>query len=153
MKEIKGSLLGKGKKIAIVVSSFNEVISRNLLQGCIDTLKKCGTEDKDISIYWTPGAFEIPLICFKLSSSKKYDAIISLGAIIRGDTPHFDYIASSLMRSLQEISLKTHTPIILGVITAETEEQALERAGIKKENRGREAALAALEMANLNSKI
>lgn len=152
MKEIRGSYQGKGKKIALVVSSFNEVISKDLVHGCTETLTKCGVDDKDIAAFWIPGSYEMPLISSKLARSKKYDAVICLGAVIRGDTPHFDYIASSSSRGISQVSLDTGVPIIFGVITADTQEQAMERAGLKQGNKGQGAALSALEMIDLVSK-
>jgi len=153
MKEIRGSLIAKGKKFSIVISGFNELISKELLAGCYDTLKRDGAVDKDIAVFWTPGAFEIPSVAKKISESKKFDAIICLGAIIRGDTPHFDYISSSVTRGISNLASSVKVPVIFGIITAESYEHALERAGIKQGNRGREAALAAIEMANLFSQI
>lgn len=151
MREVRGSFKGEGKRIAIIGSRFNEIITKHLLEGCVDTLKRCGVEDKNISLFWVPGAYEMPVVASRLSSSKKYDGLIALGAIIRGDTPHFDYIASSVCRALSNISLTTGVPLILGIITAETQEQALERAGLKQGNRGRESALSLLELIDLLS--
>ena len=152
MKEVKGSFQGKGKKIALVVSSFNDSISRDLIDGCTQTLKKCGGDEKDITAFWVPGSYEMPLISSKLARSKKYDAVICLGAVIRGDTPHFDYIASSVSRGISQASLDSGVPIIFGIITADTQEQAMERAGLKQGNKGQAAALSALEMIELVSK-
>jgi 6,7-dimethyl-8-ribityllumazine synthase len=148
MKEISGNFSGKGKKIAIAISRFNEFISNELLNGCVDTLKKSGVDEKDITVIWTPGSFEIPQVLGKLDT-KKFDAVIALGAVIRGDTPHFDYIASEVVKGVARISLDKNIPIIFGVITADTLEQAIERAGTKQGNKGRDAALSALEMATL----
>ncbi len=148
MKEIKGNFLGKGKKIAIVISRFNESISQRLLEGCLDTLKKCGTEEKNISLYWSPGCFEIPQILSKLQIDK-FDAVVTLGAVIRGDTPHFEYIASEVAKGVAKIAQKKKTPVAFGIITADTIEQAAERAGTKQGNKGKDAAFSALEMANL----
>ena len=153
MREVKGGFQGKGKKIGIVASGFNEFISKELIHGCVETLKKCGVEEKDISIFWTPGAYELPLIASKTASSKKHDAVICLGAIIRGDTPHFDYIATSVSRGINQVSLTTGVPVIFGVLTADTQEQAIERAGVKQGNRGKDAALSALELVSLLSRI
>ncbi|RKY39111.1 MAG: 6,7-dimethyl-8-ribityllumazine synthase [Candidatus Omnitrophota bacterium] len=152
MKEIKGNYQGKGKKIAIVVSKFNEFISRNLLEGCQDELKKQGVEEKNIDVVWCPGAFEIPQILAKLIS-KKYDALIALGALIRGETPHFDFLAPQVTKAVSNLSLNYKIPIALGIITAETIEQAIERAGTKEGNKGREAARVAIEMANIYSQM
>jgi 6,7-dimethyl-8-ribityllumazine synthase len=152
MKEIMGNYSGKGKKIAIVISRFNEFIGKELLLGCQDTLIKSGVDDKDILVAYTPGSFEIPQALNRMDI-KKFDAVIALGAVIRGDTPHFDYIASEVAKGIARVSLEKNTPIIFGVITADTIEQAIERAGTKQGNKGRDAALAALEMANLYKQI
>lgn len=152
MKEIRGVFVGKGKKIIIVISRFNEFISNQLLQGCTDTLSKAGVATADITIIWAPGSFEIPQILSKLDT-KKFNAIITLGAVIRGDTPHFEYIASEVAKGIARISQDKKIPVAFGVITADTVEQAVERAGTKQGNKGRDAALSALEMANLYSQI
>ncbi len=146
MKEVKGKFAGKGKKVTIVASSFNEMISKELVYSCSRTLQKCGVNDKDITLVWVPGAYEIPSISAKLAQSKKTDAVICLGAIIRGETPHFEYISSAVSRGISQVSLNSKMPVIFGIITADTQEQAVERAGIKQGNRGKEAALAALEL-------
>src|SRR3990167_6840024 len=150
---IKADLIAKGKKFAIVISRFNEFISSNLLEGCIDTLTRHGVGDSAIDAVWVPGAFEIPVIALKLAKSKKYDAVICLGTVIRGSTPHFEFIASEAAKGVAKISLDTAVPCIFGVITADTLEQAIERAGTKDGNKGRDAALSAIEMANLADKI
>ncbi|MBU1121225.1 MAG: 6,7-dimethyl-8-ribityllumazine synthase [Candidatus Omnitrophota bacterium] len=152
MKEIKGNFLGKGKKIGIVISRFNEFISGQLLGGCCDTLVKGGVSNDDITVVWTPGCFEIPQVLGKLDTSK-FDVVIALGAVIRGDTPHFDYIASEVTKGVSRLSLDKGVPILLGVITADTVEQAIERAGTKQGNKGRDVALSALEMASIYSQI
>ena len=149
-KTIKGNLLAKGKRFGIVISRFNEFISSKILEGSIDTLVRQGANDKAIDIAWTPGSFEIPYVAKRMASSKKYDAVICLGVILRGSTPHFDYIASEAARGIAKVSLDTNVPCIFGVITADTLEQAIERAGIKEGNKGRQAALVAIEMANLH---
>lgn len=153
MREIRGNLIAKGKKFAIVISAFNELISRELLAGCQDTLLREGAAGGDISVFWTPGAFEIPAVAKKVIESKAGDAVICLGAIIRGETPHFEYISSSVSRGISNLASSSSLPVIFGIITADSYEQALERAGIKQGNRGREAALAAIEMADLFSQI
>lgn len=153
MREIKGNFQGKNKKFAIVISSFNEMISKELLGGCRETLGKCGVEDKNINVFWVPGAYEMPLVVSKIATGNKYDGVICLGAIIRGDTPHFDYIASAVSRGINQVSLQAKKPVIFGVITADTQEQAMERAGIKQGNRGKEAALSILELVDLLSKV
>ena len=153
MKNIKGNYSGEGKKIAIIISQFNEFVSQELLSGCLDTLEKQKVNSEDIEIIWTPGAFEIPQVLAKLTEKNKFDAIICLGAIIRGDTPHFEYISSETAKGIAAISLAKKVPVIYGVITADTIEQAIERAGTKQGNRGREAALTAIEMANIFSSL
>lgn len=150
---IKADLIAKGRKFAIVISRFNEFISSNLLEGCIDTLTRHGVGDNAIDVVWVPGAFEIPVIALKLAKSKKYDAVICLGTVIRGSTPHFEFIASEAAKGVAKIALDTAVPCIFGVITADTLEQAIERAGTKDGNKGRDAALSAIEMANLAEKI
>jgi 6,7-dimethyl-8-ribityllumazine synthase len=152
MKEIKGNLVGKGKRFAIVISHFNEFISNELLNGCLDTLKKAAVDEKDLVVVWSPGSFEIPQVLSRLDA-KKFDALIALGAVIRGETPHFDYIASEVARGIARLAIDKNIPIIFGIITADTIEQAIERAGTKQGNKGRDAALSALEMATLYSQI
>ncbi|MFA5336777.1 MAG: 6,7-dimethyl-8-ribityllumazine synthase [Candidatus Omnitrophota bacterium] len=152
MKEITGNYSGKGKKIAIIISRFNEFVSGELLSGCVDTLKKSGVDEKDLLVIWTPGAFEIPQVLNKIDT-KKVDAIITLGAVIRGDTPHFDYIASEVAKGVAKLSLDKNIPVTFGIITADSTEQAIERAGTKQGNKGRDAALSALEMANIYTQI
>jgi 6,7-dimethyl-8-ribityllumazine synthase len=153
MKVYQGDLDAKGLKFGVVVSRFNEFISKMLLEGCIDTLKRHNVQEDSISVVYVPGSFEIPYLAKRLAESETYDAIICLGAIIRGDTPHFNYIASEVAKGIAQISLKTETPVIFGVITADTLEQAVERAGTKSGNRGRDAALSAIEMANLYKRL
>ena len=150
---IKADLVAKGKKFAIVISRFNEFISSSLLEGCIDTLTRHGANDNSIDAVWVPGAFEIPVIAQKMAKSKKYDAVICLGTVIRGSTPHFEFVASEAAKGIAKVSLDTGTPCIFGVITADNLEQAIERAGTKDGNKGRDAALSAIEMANLYGKI
>jgi len=148
-KHYEGMLVGKGLKFAVVVSRFNELITNRLLEGARDALLRHGVDEKDIDIAWTPGCFEIPLIAKKLAQGGEYNAVICLGAVIRGGTPHFDYVASEVNRGIARISLDTGLPIIQGVITADTLEQAIQRAGTKEGNRGFAAAVSAIEMANL----
>lgn len=150
---IKADLIAKGKKFAIVISRFNEFVSSKLLEGCIDTLTRHGVGDSAIDAVWVPGAFEIPVVALKLAKSKKYDAVICLGTVIRGSTPHFEFVASEAAKGVAKIALDTAVPCIFGVITADTLEQAIERAGTKDGNKGRDAALSAIEMANLTGKI
>lgn len=152
-KTIKGSLLAKGKRFGITVSRFNEFISSKLLDGCVDTLLRHGADDKSIDVVWTPGSFEIPAIAKKMAGSKKYDALICLGVILRGSTPHFDYVASEAAKGVAKVAMDTDVPCIFGIITADTLEQAIERAGTKEGNKGRDAALAAIEMANLYEEL
>jgi 6,7-dimethyl-8-ribityllumazine synthase len=152
-KVIEGNLIAKGKKFAIVISRFNDFISKELLSGCIDTLVRHGAGQQDLKIVWTPGAFEMPLVAGRLAKQKSADAIICLGAVIRGATPHFDYIAAECAKGIAKISLDTGLPVIFGVITADTIEQAIERAGTKEGNKGKDAALSAIEMVNLLTQI
>lgn len=149
----EGALLGKGLKIGVVVARFNEFITGKLLSGAKDALLRHGVTEEDIDIAWVPGSFEIPLVAQKLAQSKKYDAVICLGTVIRGATPHFEYIAAEVSKGIAKISLDTGTPVIFGVITADTLEQAIERAGTKSGNKGFDAAVSAIEMANLLKKI
>ncbi|MHC4661608.1 MAG: 6,7-dimethyl-8-ribityllumazine synthase [Planctomycetota bacterium] len=149
----QGNLIGKGKKFAIVVSRFNELISSKLLDGCLDTLKRHDVSETDIDVAWVPGSFEIPVTAQKLAENKKYDAVIALGAVIRGQTPHFDFIASEVAKGVAHASMQTGKPVVFGVITSDTLEQAIERAGTKAGNKGADAATAAIEMANLFENI
>ncbi|MBU0605524.1 MAG: 6,7-dimethyl-8-ribityllumazine synthase [Candidatus Omnitrophica bacterium] len=150
---IKADLIAKGKKFAVVISRFNEFISSKLLEGCIDTLSRHGVQESSIDVVWVPGAFEIPMLALKCAKSKKYDAVICLGTIIRGATPHFEFVASESAKGVAKVSLDTNVPCIFGVITADNIEQAIERAGTKDGNKGRDAALSAIEMANLYGKL
>jgi 6,7-dimethyl-8-ribityllumazine synthase len=152
-KQYEGMLLGKGLKFGMVVSRFNEFFSRKLLDGAMDALLRHDVNDDDIEVAWTPGSFEIPLIAQKMAQTKKYDAIICLGAVIRGNTPHFDYIAAEVTKGIANINLNTGVPIIYGVITTDTLEQAIERSGSKVGNKGKDAAISAIEMANLVKSI
>jgi len=145
----EGSLLGKGLKMGVVISRFNEFITSKLLSGAQDALTRHGVAEADVDIAWVPGAFEIPLLAQKLAASKKYDAVICLGSVIRGATPHFDYIASEVSKGIARVGLDTGVPVVFGVITADTLEQAIERAGTKSGNKGFDAATTAIEMANL----
>jgi len=146
----QGNLVAKkSQKFALVVSRFNEFISSKLLAGAVDQLIRHGVAEEAIDIAWTPGSFEIPLVAKRLAESKKYAAVICLGAVIRGGTPHFDYIAAEVSKGAAQVGMSTGVPTIFGVITADTIEQAVERAGTKAGNKGADAALSALEMANL----
>ncbi len=149
----EGALLGKGLKFGVVVSRFNEFITKKLLEGAQDALLRHGVNEGDIDIAWVPGAFEIPLVASKLAGTKSYDAVICLGAVIRGATPHFEYIAAEVTKGIARVSLETGLPVSYGVITADTLEQAIERAGTKAGNRGFAAAVDAIEMANLLKNI
>jgi 6,7-dimethyl-8-ribityllumazine synthase len=137
----------------IVVSRFNEFISSRILEGAIDTLVRQGADEKSIDVAWTPGSFEIPYLAKRMAGTKKYDAVVCLGVILRGSTPHFDYVASEAAKGIAKVSLDQDVPCIFGVITAETLEQAIERAGTKEGNKGRQAALVAIEMANLSDEF
>lgn len=150
---IKSDLMAKGKKFAIVISRFNEFISAKLLEGCLDTLVRHGAQDGSLDIVWVPGAFELPFLAQRLAKSKKYDAVVCLGTVIRGATPHFEFVASEAAKGIAKVSLDTGVPCVFGVITADNLEQAIERAGTKDGNKGRDAALSAIEMANLADKI
>ena len=152
-KLYEGSLVGKGLKFGIVVSRFNELFTNKLLSGAQDALLRHDVADEDIEIAWVPGAFEIPVIARKMALSGNYDAIICLGAVVRGSTPHFDYVASEVSKGVAKVSLDTGVPVMYGVITADTLEQAIERAGTKAGNRGFDAAADAIEMANLMKNI
>ena len=148
-KTFEGNLLGKGLKFGVVVSRFNEFFSGKLLEGAKDALNRHGVLETDVEVAWTPGSFEIPLIAQKMAESGKYNAVICLGAVIRGGTPHFDYIAAEVSKGIANIGLKTGVPVIFGVITTDTLEQAIERSGTKGGNKGFDAAVSAIEMANL----
>lgn len=148
-KSIEGSLSAKGLRVGVVVSRFNDFISNKLLEGAVDTLLRSGASDGDIEVVKVPGSFEIPVIAQAMAAKGRYDAIICLGTIIRGSTPHFDYIASEVAKGIARISLDAGLPIAFGIITADNIEQAIERAGTKSGNKGRDAALSAIEMANL----
>ncbi|MFC1973967.1 6,7-dimethyl-8-ribityllumazine synthase [Chloroflexota bacterium] len=152
-KKYIGTLVGEGLKLGIVVSRFNEFITSKLLDGAQDTLSRHGVSKDDIDVAWTPGSFEIPLIAKRMAESKKYDAVICLGAVIRGGTPHYEYIAAEVSKGIASINLDTGLPVIFGVITAENLEQAIERAGTKVGNMGSQAAVSAIEMANLNKSL
>jgi 6,7-dimethyl-8-ribityllumazine synthase len=150
---IEGDLIGKGKKFAVLVSRFNEFISKRLLEGAVDSLRRHGVEDSDITVAWVPGSFEIPVTARKLAESGAYSGVICLGAVIRGETPHFEYVASEVAKGVAQVSIQTGVPALFGIITADTLEQAIERAGTKAGNKGAMAASSAIEMANLFEKI
>ncbi len=150
---IEGLLNASGLKFAIVAARFNELIGKKLVEGALDCLLRHGGSQENISIAWVPGAFEIPLVAKKLAKSGKFDAVICLGAVIRGNTPHFEYIAAEVSKGIASISLEQEVPVIFGVLTTETIEQAVERAGTKSGNKGWDAALSAIEMADLMKKL
>lgn len=149
MNILEGKLIAEGLKIGIVVGRFNEFIGSKLLGGALDGLKRHGVQDEDIDVAWVPGAFEIPLIANKMAKNEKYDAIICLGAVIKGSTPHFDYVCAEVSKGVANASLNTEKPIIFGVLTTNSIEEAIERAGTKSGNKGFDAACTAIEMANL----
>lgn len=148
-KILEGKIVGKGKRFGIVVSRFNEFISSKLLEGALDCLQRHEVDMEQVDIAWVPGSFEIPLTALRMASSQKYDAVVCLGAVIRGATPHFEYIAAEVTKGIAQVNLQTGVPTIYGVITADTLEQAIERAGTKAGNKGWDAAMSAMEMANL----
>lgn len=153
MRTIEGQLVSSNQKYAIVVGRFNEFIGSKLLAGAIDTLKRHGVDEESIDIAWVPGAFEIPLIAKKLAKTSRYDAIICLGAVIKGATPHFDYVSGEVAKGISSVSLEEELPIIFGVLTTDSIEQAIERAGTKAGNKGADAAMTAIEMVNLLKEI
>ncbi|SFF03581.1 6,7-dimethyl-8-ribityllumazine synthase [Paenibacillus catalpae] len=146
----EASVVSEGLRFGVVVGRFNEFISGKLLSGALDGFKRHGAQDNDVDIAWVPGAFEIPLIAQKMAESGKYDAVITLGAVIRGSTPHFDFVCNEAAKGVAAIALKTGVPTIFGVLTVDSIEQAIERAGTKAGNKGYEAAVSAIEMANLS---
>ncbi|MDQ0257705.1 6,7-dimethyl-8-ribityllumazine synthase [Evansella vedderi] len=148
-KVFEGHLIGTGLKVGIVTGRFNEFITSKLLGGAQDALKRHGVSEDDVDVAWVPGAYEIPLIAKKMVDSGNYDAVITLGTVIRGSTPHFDYVCSEVSKGVASLSLSSGVPVIFGVLTTDTIEQAVERAGTKAGNKGWEAATAAIEMANL----
>ncbi len=153
MRVFEGKLISEELKFGIVVGRFNEFIGSKLLSGALDALKRHGASNEDIDVAWVPGAFEIPLVAKKMAKTEKYDAIICLGAVIRGATPHFDYVSNEVTKGIANVSLDTELPIIFGILTTDTIEQAIERAGTKSGNKGYDAAITAIEMANLLKKI
>jgi 6,7-dimethyl-8-ribityllumazine synthase len=153
VRKYEGLLVGKGLKFAVVVSRFNELITVRLLDGAKDALLRHGVEEGDIDIFWTPGCLEIPVVAKKVAQSNRYDAVVCLGAVIRGDTPHFEYVASEVSRGIGRVNLDIGLPVIQGIVTADTLEQAIQRAGAKEGNKGFVAAVSAIEMANLMRSI
>ena len=146
---MEGRLLGEGRKFALIVSRFNDFISDRLMGGALDALLRSGVKDEDIDIVKVPGSFEIPLVAKKMVNKKKYDAVICLGAVIRGATPHFEYVSAEVSKGIATVSIESEVPVIFGIITTDTIEQAIERAGTKAGNKGWSSAMSALEMANL----
>lgn len=153
VKTYEGKLIAEGLRFGIVVGRFNEFITSKLLSGALDGLVRHGAKEEDIEVSWAPGAFEIPLVAQKMAGSGRFDALICLGAVIRGATPHFDYVASEVSKGIAKVSLDTGAPVIFGVLTTDTIEQAIERAGTKVGNKGYEAAVTAIEMANLLKRL
>ena len=153
MKVYEGKLVSEGVKVGIVVARFNEFITSKLLGGAIDGLKRENVKEEDIEVAWVPGAFEIPLIAKKMAESKKYDAVICLGAVIRGATSHYDYVCSEVSKGVAQVSMSSEIPVMFGVLTTDTIEQAVERAGTKAGNKGFECAQGAIEMVNLNREM
>ena len=149
MREFSANLISNDKKYAVLVARFNHFVTDRLVEGCLDTLKRHDIKEENIDLIRVPGAFEIPLVAKKLAKKDEYDAVICLGAVIRGDTPHFDYVCAEVSKGVANVSLEGDKPVIFGVITADTIDQALQRSGVKAGNKGSEAALAAIEMANL----
>ena len=148
-KLFEGVLLGKGLKFGVVISRFNEFITKKLLDGAQDALLRHGVSEEDIDIAWVPGSFEIPLVAKKLAQTKRYDAVICLGSVVRGATPHFEYVAAEVTKGIAKVGLEAGLPVSYGIITADTLEQAIERAGTKAGNKGFDAAVDAIEMVNL----
>ena len=146
---MEGQLLGEGRKFALIVSRFNDFISDRLMGGALDALLRSGVKDENIDIVKVPGSFEIPLVAKKMVNKKKYDAVICLGAVIRGATPHFEYVSAEVSKGIATVSIESEVPVIFGIITTDTIEQAIERAGTKAGNKGWSSAMSALEMANL----
>ncbi|MFH5811469.1 6,7-dimethyl-8-ribityllumazine synthase [Companilactobacillus sp. FL22-1] len=153
MKTYSGSYNGNGLKVGIVVARFNDFVTTKLLNGAIDTLKRNGVSDEDIEVTWVPGAFEIPLVTQLLAKKQQYDGLIALGAVIRGETSHFDYVCNGVSTGIANVNLKIETPVMFGVLTTDTIEQAMNRAGLKGGNKGSDCALSLLEMVNLKKRI
>jgi 6,7-dimethyl-8-ribityllumazine synthase len=153
MSLIEGKLVAKDMKVGIVVARFNEFITNKILSGAMDGLMRHEVKEEDIDVAWVPGAFEIPLIAQQMAKSKKYDAVICLGAVIRGSTSHYDYVCNEVSKGIANVSLSTEIPVMFGVVTTENIEQAIERAGTKAGNKGYDCALGAIEMVNLMREI
>ena len=148
-KIIEGTLNAKGMRVALVAARFNDFITSKLVEGALDALKRHGAAEQNLTVVWVPGSFEIPLVSRKVAASGKYDAVIALGAVIRGATSHFDYVAAEVSKGVAQVTLETGVPVIFGVLTTDTIEQAIERAGTKAGNKGSDAAMAAMEMVDL----
>ncbi|MDD3089607.1 MAG: 6,7-dimethyl-8-ribityllumazine synthase [Candidatus Omnitrophica bacterium] len=153
MKVINSNLIAKGKRFGIIVSRFNEFISSKLLEGAVDTLVKHGVKQDEMSVVWVPGSFEIPMVAKKMAAGKKYDALICLGTIIRGETPHFDFVAAEAAKGVAAVGMQSDIPCVFGIITSDNLEQAIDRAGTKSGNKGRDAAVTAIEMVNLYAQL
>jgi 6,7-dimethyl-8-ribityllumazine synthase len=153
MSVFEGDLIGSGLKVGIVVSRFNELLSSRLLGGALDALGRHGVAEDAVDVAWVPGAFEIPMVANRMAASKKYDAVVALGVVIRGATPHFEYVASEVSKGVAHVSLKTGVPVMFGIVTADSIEQAVERCGTKQGNKGWDVAVSAIEMANLLKKL
>ncbi|MFQ6066402.1 MAG: 6,7-dimethyl-8-ribityllumazine synthase [bacterium] len=153
MKTYKGKIRGKGLRFGIIVSRFNEFVTQKLLEGALDALERHEVKEEDIEIIWVPGSFEIPALASRLAKKGRFSALICLGAVIRGDTPHFELVSSQVARGISTLALREEIPIIFGVITADNLEQAIERAGTKAGNRGWDAAVSAMEMVNLYQQV
>lgn len=153
MKKIEGKIDASKLKFAIIVSRFNEFITNKLLGGALDCLRRNNADEEDITVVWVPGSFEIPPVARRMAESDKYDAVICLGAVIRGATPHFEYVASEAAKGIAQTAISSNTPVIFGVVTTDTIEQAIERAGSKSGNKGFDAAISAIEMANIYKQL
>lgn len=153
IKTYEGNLIAKGMKFGIVASRFNEFITTKLIGGALDGLKRHDAQETDIELVWVPGAFEIPLMASKMAKSKKYDAVICLGAVIRGNTTHYDYVCAEVSKGVAHVALETEMPVVFGVLTTENIEQAIERAGTKSGNKGYDCALSAIEMVSVMKQI
>jgi 6,7-dimethyl-8-ribityllumazine synthase len=153
VQTIQGQLSAEGRRFALVVSRFNELITRRLLDGALDCLSRHNGKDEDVTVVWVPGSFEVPLVAQKLAQTKKYDAVVCLAAVIRGGTDHYQFVASEAAKGIAQVGLATGVPSIFGVLTCESMEEALERAGAKQGNKGWQAALSAIEMADLAGRL
>jgi 6,7-dimethyl-8-ribityllumazine synthase len=149
MREISGRMDGSGLRVGIIVARFNEIVTRPLLDGALDTLRRHGVAGDQVTVVWTPGSFELPLVAKRMADSGAYDAVVCLGAVIRGSTPHFDYVCANTASGIARAGYESGIPVIFGVLTTNTVEEALDRAGVKAGNKGRDAALAAIEMADV----